>query len=745
MLLPLGSAYQQDYYTNQTSSSISFGYTIYNSLNDTLNNCETTLDYYTDISNTLGTNYNYLFKLYINGNLNFSATLASSGNQSCLLLTSRKVYNSSYRNATFSFQSFSGGGIPVTIRAESHISCNSNDTDVTFDGGKIHGNAGSGGYQVPASGGYGTFLQPDHIFGHCNGQLPASGWSGSIGCSGCKVVEYTYPFFSGNGSVFLNITDPGCTGGTPAPTCSIYNTATNVTTFLFSCGGTASELNYSMALQSLTEYRLICSYYLYNAVVNPWSMPPLPFFMIISDIVPDYSCAFTSCSNGSRQYVCTDLKGNFPDTITDIDCLGVNQTIEMGFEDIRPVTEQVCVKANWFICNDIINNISAGLPHSPDWSVFPFNISGTGLNQYFATMVAGGSKGSFSFRMWSIPPSPPVQPTLLNSTSIVCDNVSVGSIPDIFVPGLNATFFTARNFTFPSDTMHILFDVKKCSEPVVQYDGWCGKSCFSYLGNCSISPKGGYFVSVYDNTLGQTAVLYTDISADNWSSRDMDVSNHITYPDHSYTLIFGVGEYPQDAYSPYSWCSQFDNVRLFNAVNGSLDEICLSLYGAVCDELSPAQLANVQAHYCQSNACQGNNRVISSLQSDVCVSQTIYNDSACVSANPANKTTGSQSIFSPISSIADGGLSDNWKAAGFGFALIFLTPVFWLLLIVAAVMMIAAYYTKHMEIGIGAGLLMLCAFTFTMAELLPITVILVVITVYLIGRSVVKTVAGGGS
>jgi len=470
-----------------------------------LGNCESVIDYRIDINNTLGTGYNYLFKLELNGNLNYSATITSLNNQSCFLLVSRKMYNSSYENATFSFQSFSGGGIPVTIRAETHTFCDSNDTYVTMDTGRMDNSlTGAGGYRRPGPGDLNdyqpAFPQLNVSYSSCNGAMPASG-SYSIFSGGVQnVTQHIFPFFSGNGSVEFYSEKPSFSTSDIVETCYYYNTNTGINTLLLTYSHvSAANFNTSLSLEPLANYLLNCEWAISSGGSNTnRDFPPLNFTLIINDITPDYSCAFTACSNGSRQYVCTDLKGNYPDIITDISCLGVNQTINLGFEDRRPVTEQACVKANWFICNDVINNISAGLPDAPEWSVFPFNVSGTGLNHYFATMVSGGSRGSFSFRMWSIPPSPPVQPTLLNSTSIVCDNVSVGSIPDTFIPGLNATFFTARNFTFPSDTMHILFDVKRCSEPVVQYDGWCGKSCYSYLGNCSIAPKGDYFVSVYE-------------------------------------------------------------------------------------------------------------------------------------------------------------------------------------------------------------------------------------------------------
>jgi hypothetical protein len=325
----------------------------------------------------------------------------------------------------------------VTIRAETHTFCDSNDTYVIFDSGKIASPIGAGGYQQPEAPNIDSFSQSDHEYQHCGGGLPAStGWSSSLGCSSCGVVRYTYPFFSGNGSVFLNITDPGCTGGMPAPTCSIYNTATNTTTFLFSCGGSPSEINYSLSLQPLTEYRLECTYYLYNPAINPWSMPPLPFFMIINDITPNYVCTTGNCINGSITRNCVDTKGNFPNTIQTISCLGANQTIFLGFEDSTPSQEQRCIKTAYPFCFDSLENITAGFPINPPWTIFPSYPA-----QYFATITGeAASRGFQSLKLWTIPPSPPLQPILSNAT-VICGNATIGTIPQSYIGGLNVTFF----------------------------------------------------------------------------------------------------------------------------------------------------------------------------------------------------------------------------------------------------------------------------------------------------------------
>jgi len=755
LLLASGaSAYEHDYYTNMTSASSDFRYSLNSSIAAPSGSCYSDIDYYITLVNPTGNAYSTQFSLYLDGVLNHTVSLAGTDNKSCYLLATRRVGN--FSNSTARAQTFSPSALNITIMMEVHTVCNSSDTYVLYDSGFLDsGIAGANGYRILQFYPSGNVTIPNNAsIGHCGGAESAyGGWSIFSSLIRAIVVKYMWDFNSGLGDAFINITNPGDHGLGDSYNCYLLNMVTQSQSAITP----SAFLGLNLSLQPLTDYRLVCEWY-NNYITTPIShdFPPSPFYLNITDVSPDYVCSFTPCSNGSRQYLCIDSKGYYPDTQVDISCLGANQTIDLGFEMSRPVVEQNCRLEFLQLppCSvPVVENISAGLPDSPEWTVFPFNISGSGLNEYFATMVSGGSKGSFSFRMWSIPPSPPVQPTLVNTTIIECGNVSVGSIPDTFIPGLNATFFTARNFTFPSDTMHILFDAKRCSAPVVQYDGWCGKSCFSYLGNCSIAPLGDYFVSVVDNTLGQTVVLYTSEATTNWSSRDMDVSNHITYPDHSYTLVMGIGDYPQDAYSPYSWCVQFDDVRLFNAVNGTKDESALQRYGKVYDDLTDEQKAVIDGSYCQSNVCSGNNRLISSLQSGVCVTETVYNDSTCVQINPANKVIGSQSIFAPISSISGmvtnsttgETLADSWKVSGFGFMLILITPIFLIMMFISIMMILAAWVTKHMEIGIGAGLMILGAFCLAIPELVLITIILIVITAFLVGRTMIKVVAGGGS
>jgi hypothetical protein len=109
-----------------------------------------------------------------------------------------------------------------------------------------------------------------------------------------------------------------------------------------------------------------------------------------------------------------------------------------------------------------------------------------------------------------------------------------------------------------------------------------------------------------------------------------------------------------------------------------------------------------------------------------------------------------QSLFVPICSIANSivnsttnqTLSQSYQAGGYGFILLFLTPIFWLMMIVIGIMTAVSWVTNHMEIGMGAGVLLLVGFTLYFPELLFLTIIMVVISGYIVGRAVVKAVSG---
>jgi hypothetical protein len=276
-----------------------------------------------------------------------------------------------------------------------------------------------------------------------------------------------------------------------------------------------------------------------------------------------------------------------------------------------------------------------------------------------------------------------------------------------------------------------------------------GQACY---GGCSVEPKGNYFITVVDVTTNTVVLNYNDVSIkENWTTIKIDVSNIINQ-NHNYRVIVGVSPPSGWVYDTDPYCSYFDNLRLFNQEFSTLDEICLNMFGQPCDQLTPEELAQAQAVFCSPpQECIGNDLYTNSLFNGVCVSKIYTNEPSCVSQQQNQIITGNQSLFMPIGSICAQIINtttnqtycDATKASGFGFFLVFLTPIFWLMLLIIGVMTGVTWVSKHMEVGLGSGILLLVGFTLVFPELLFITIAIVVIVGFIVGRTVVKAVVGG--
>jgi hypothetical protein len=110
-----------------------------------------------------------------------------------------------------------------------------------------------------------------------------------------------------------------------------------------------------------------------------------------------------------------------------------------------------------------------------------------------------------------------------------------------------------------------------------------------------------------------------------------------------------------------------------------------------------------------------------------------------------------QSIYMPICSIANTvvnttsniTLSQSLQGGGYGFVLLFLTPIFYIMLIVIGIMILASWATKHMEVGLASGVGMMIVMAVVFPELVWITIVMIVIAGFIVGRTVVKAVQGG--
>jgi hypothetical protein len=351
--------------------------------------------------------------------------------------------------------------------------------------------------------------------------------------------------------------------------------------------------------------------------------------------------------------------------------------------------------------------------------------------------------------MWFIPQSPfndqPTTQVIGNVTNIICLNTTTGTFPEIYL-GVNSSFMAALDFTFPSETMQLKFDVKRCTDNVIQYNNWCGKRCYTL--NCTIPPRGWFTTRLYDPITDTNIFEFTKEANDNWTTYTVDIGSNVL-TDQNYTLLFDVLPLPYNPTETIGNCLYFDNVRLYNQQVSVYDEWAGDIYNLTWSDLDITQKQTVLAEKCV-NECIGNNYYSRTVQDLTCIEEVFLNYTICVQQNQQGQNFGNQSIYLPISSIADmivntttnQTLGQSIQAQGLGFLLVFLTPIFWICLFVTIIAGVLTWFSKHMEIGVVGGLLMLLAFT--LAGLFPawLFIILIVIAGYLIGREVVGVVSG---
>jgi len=746
-LIPQAMAYDQSYYLYNTSSSTDFSISgnINVSAGATPNSslCITDVKMYANINST--GSYSYRFYLYINNTLQFQNDFAGTGIQICMFLGNMTV-PTGFLNATARAVSL-GSPVPVTLFLEFNTRCESNDTFIYLTSNSI--SAGQNMYRKRGSPNV-TQWYPIPNSCEIHSKYPAVPQSDNYG-SGTGAI-YFVPFNSKTGNVTLEYNvNYFCSSGNTWWG-GYFRPNTNTSTQLFFANPPPLYHKSSVNLEINTNY---VQYAYWTTGTYNFCNEAAPIMNVtINDYTPNYVCGnWSACEAGYQTRICIDTKGGMPNQVQSRSCLAANQTIVMGFEDFTQDTDTVkeCNKY-WYLigCGWFVENRTVWQPDNPRWNIIASSLAGL----YVATVTQSDTEGisaplgSRFLKMWYMPPYWAEHPTFVNATW-QCYNFSGGTPSWVVYENINSSFFASYDFTFPSPSMSIYFDVRKCPSQVVQYDTgfWCGKACY---GNCTAEPKGNYWVGLLDITNDTWVLRYDGISiAENWTRINMDVTN-IIQEGHQYRLYLAV-EPPNSWYGdPDGYCSYFDRVLLYNAQYSTKDEIALDLFGKLYNELTDEQKVAVDQAYCSTpQECKGNDLYIYTLQNDVCVSQVYYNHTTCIQQQQA---AAQQSLFQPISSIAhtivntttNQTVEEYVSESGFGFTLVFLTPIFWVLLFTSIFTMLAAWITKHMEIGITTGLLILLAFT--LAGYFPawLFVILIVIGGYIVGRTVVKAVTGGG-
>lgn len=708
-LVPMASAYDYNYYVSKTSSS-AFSLNGYSSIT-TIGGCQTNVLMYADI-NTAGY-WNYQFSLYLNGVQNFTNIQSGYGTRSCYFLGNRTI-NSGFFSAEAAALPIAAA--PVTLYLEFESTCSTNDTHFIID--SANSTYGFDMYfyhfatdPYPDSPNKAWFPAPNH----CAGRTPAAEWNDYIPNMG-EVLWYSIPFrTSQTGTVTLNygniITAIGFN-----EYWGYFDIQGNATTILGSLTNTLTLLPNHDYL-SFVYYAASSS----HAGILYFSVPSI--YVNTSTYEANYVCGnWSNCITNYQTRTCVDTKGGSPDIVQTRSCLPQNESIQLGFEEYYPMEAYNCIPNTFPLCSllgSVLVNQSVYYPDLPRWDILP-----AALPQYFATITSEqATQGSRSLKMWYIPPSPPDRP-IFSNTTVVCGNMTTGTYPTSSLYGINSSFFVSYNFTFPSTLMALQFDVKTCPTQVDQYNGWCGHECYSF--NCSDAPIGDFAVNLYDTLNATNVFLYTGRASSNWTTIDIDLNGKVL-DGVDYILNFAVTPLPVNPYTAYGDCVYIDNVKIINRA-------------------TPIACS-------QSSVCVGNDKYTQILQGDICISKVYYNDTVCYQQNIQNQydiILGNQSIFLPINSVTgmiintttNQTLGQSIAASGFGFVLVFLTPIFWIMLVITGVMSLVGYFTRHMELGAFAGILMMVAFTMVFPELLWISIVLIVIAGFLVAREVSRAVSG---
>lgn len=332
----------------------------------------------------------------------------------------------------------------------------------------------------------------------------------------------------------------------------------------------------------------------------------------INVYTPSWLCSdWSECSSGQQFRTCTDPSGKVPAKIEYQGCLDeALASAVLGFEDYIDMSaypQKECNKLWWPLCGDGVVNVNWNVPVG--WYVVnPYE------RRFIDMSTEAASEGSRSLKMWYIPPS-----TVPDSaTRTYCNWSNEGSYPQIYQDVSNTTFSIQYNITFPSSYMTFDIDTKACLETPIKYDGWCGKECYGYQGNCTEIPSGKYIIILFDTVTLEHIVEYYGEAGTGWGTTLFDVSDKGIIPGRDYRLVLAIS--PETVYDGHANCVYFDNLK----------------YSVRASELS-----------CETPSCVGIDRYVPHLIDDVCVYDIEKNSPECLSGSTKTKAENYQDYCIP--------------------------------------------------------------------------------------------------
>ena len=316
----------------------------------------------------------------------------------------------------------------------------------------------------------------------------------------------------------------------------------------------------------------------------------------INVYTPDWDCSeWSECDLGQQYRTCTDPLGKVAPRIEYQACITdafFNLTIgfENGYDVTGAITPRKCNRQWWPLCSYGYQGVQ-GLQYPTNWTVV-----NAGRHYFLRLSEDFATEGTRSLKMWYIPAG-----YQYDDTIPACNWSNNGQVPQIY-QGVNDSLFIDFNITFPSQYMTIEYDVKRCTEPVKKWEGWCGDECYSFNGTCDSSGMGGQYANLLvDPSTGTPLYAFYENAAESWETKYIDISDVGLQVGQTYNLVFAVN--PEHLTQASGECVYFDNVRI----------------SIRTDELP-----------CDVNTCIGNDLYRPRRINDtVCVYDIVYNDRSC--------------------------------------------------------------------------------------------------------------------
>ncbi len=440
---------------------------------------------------------------------------------------------------------------------------------------------------------------------------------------------------------------------------------------------------------------------------NTGTVPNIAINISINVYTPAWDCGeWSACEYGQQFQTCSDPLGKVPNRIEYRGCIETTLfDVLLGFEKgyIPGISDRpfMCGKAWFAYCYDQHYRLDE-IEYPLNW-----NVINPGNNYFLRMDSEYYTVGGRSLKMWVIPPG-----LVYDSGLGYCNWSNKNIIPQIIKP-TNESLFVEANISFPSPFMTIDYDIKRCPDPEVKFDGWCGKECYGYTGNCSGDDlKGNYYNALIDSSTFEIVYQFYDIAPESWETRHIDISEAGIQVGSTYNLVYAV--LPEHEHDPYGYCIYIDNVRI-SVRSAELD--CEENY-CVGVDLYKTRLINesvcvFEIEYTSPSCLPLELQAAAEAKEDVCVEDTLYTynnqtdqwesiPNATICLDQLEETT----IYDPLGVVEP--LRAIVEPMGLGFIVFFFAPIF-IALIIA---IIGAFYVVN-ELAFdkqGSGIVFLITF-----------------------------------